>query len=182
MHRRSDKALDDLARMFNSHILLDQLLWAVLSFDSLSNPSIHQILARWAAGKFKSLRGHKRRSRHWLARMHAISLGFRSLEPALWAQAAEQWEPDDARVSRPVLRERGRNSSRHSSSRRSMVAWSTSSGPWMPRAKCSNVVSGPNQTQQAGGAQIDAQLLKKYGFVPDKLVTDDLRFLWGCSQ
>src|ERR1700757_464160 len=26
-------------------------------------------LARWASGKFKSLRGHKRRSRHWLARI-----------------------------------------------------------------------------------------------------------------
>ena len=26
------------------------------------------------------------------------------------------------------------------------------------------------------------KLLKKYSFVPDKLVTDDLRFLWSCSQ
>jgi len=30
---------------------------------------IDLILARWAAGKFKSLRGHKRRSRHWVARI-----------------------------------------------------------------------------------------------------------------
>src|SRR5277367_5308921 len=30
---------------------------------------IDLILARWATGKFKSLRGRKRRSRHWLARI-----------------------------------------------------------------------------------------------------------------
>ena len=34
--------------------------------------------------------------------------------------------------------------------------------------------SGPDQTQDAGGAQRKL-LLRKYGFVPDKLVTDDLR-------
>jgi hypothetical protein len=43
MHRRSDKGLDDLARMFNSHISwLDQLLWAVLSFGPLPNLAAHR--------------------------------------------------------------------------------------------------------------------------------------------
>src|SRR3984957_3368022 len=37
---------------------------------------------------------------------HAISLGC-SLTGTCSMDAAEQWEPDDARVSRPVLRERG---------------------------------------------------------------------------
>ncbi|WP_246704641.1 group II intron maturase-specific domain-containing protein [Rhizobium sp. P32RR-XVIII] len=71
MHLRSDKALDDLARMFNSYIrgwvnfygrfcpsALQPTLW-----------SIERYLARWASGKYKSLRGHKRRSRHWLLRI-----------------------------------------------------------------------------------------------------------------
>jgi hypothetical protein len=37
--------------------------------------------------------------------------------------------------------------------------------------------AGPNQAGQVGGAEIDAQPAeeKKYGFVPDKLVMDDLR-------
>jgi putative transposase len=35
--------------------------------------------------------------------------------------------------------------------------------------------SRPDQEEQAGGAQIDAQAAEEYGFVPDKLVTDDLR-------
>src|SRR6516164_7881699 len=42
MHRRSDKGLDDLARMFNSHSWLDQLLWAVLSFGPLPNLAAHR--------------------------------------------------------------------------------------------------------------------------------------------
>ena len=64
------------------------------------------LLGSMGLGKFKSLRGHKRRSRHWLARIA-------QRQPRLFAhwpcsmEKAEQWEPDDARVSRPVLRERG---------------------------------------------------------------------------
>src|SRR6201997_3473432 len=71
MHRRSDKGLDDLARMFNSHIrgwinyygrFCPSALYPTLRLIDLT-------LARWASGKFKSLRGHKLRSRHWLARI-----------------------------------------------------------------------------------------------------------------
>ena len=71
LHLRSDRALDDLARMFNSYIrgwinyygrfcpsALQPTLW-----------SIERYLARWASGKYKSLRRHKRRSRHWLLRI-----------------------------------------------------------------------------------------------------------------
>ncbi|QRM40469.1 group II intron reverse transcriptase/maturase [Rhizobium rhizogenes] len=71
LHLRSDKALDDLARMFNSYIrgwinyygrfcpsALQPTLW-----------SVERYLARWASGKYKSLRRHKRRSRHWLLRI-----------------------------------------------------------------------------------------------------------------
>ncbi len=71
MHRRSDKALDDLARMFNSHIR-GWINYYGRFCPSALYPTLRHIdliLARWAAGKFKSLRGHKRRSRHWLARI-----------------------------------------------------------------------------------------------------------------
>jgi RNA-directed DNA polymerase len=71
MHRRSDKALDDLARMFNTHIR-GWINYYGRFCPSALYPTLQRIdltLARWASGKFKSLRGHKRRSRHWLARI-----------------------------------------------------------------------------------------------------------------
>jgi hypothetical protein len=71
MHRRSDKTLDDLARMFNSSIR-GWINYYGRFCPSALYPTLQRIdltLARWASGKFKSLRGHKRRSRHWLARI-----------------------------------------------------------------------------------------------------------------
>src|ERR1700747_2159538 len=71
MHRRSDKGLDDLARMFISHIR-GWINYYGRFCPSALYPTLQRIaltLARWASGKFKSLRGHKRRSRHWLARI-----------------------------------------------------------------------------------------------------------------
>src|SRR5215467_1789312 len=71
MHRRSDKGLDVLARMFNSHIRgwINYYGWFCPSALYPTLQRIDLTLARWASGKFKSLRGHKRRSRHWLARI-----------------------------------------------------------------------------------------------------------------
>jgi len=71
LHLRSDKALDDLARMFNSHIrgwinYYGRFCPSAL-YPTLWN--IERYLARWVSGKYKSLRRHKRRSRHWLARI-----------------------------------------------------------------------------------------------------------------
>ena len=71
MHLRSDRALDDLARMFNSSIrgwvnYYGRFCPSAL-YPTLWN--IERYLARWASGKYKSLRRHKRRSRHWLARI-----------------------------------------------------------------------------------------------------------------
>src|SRR5271157_4807873 len=53
-----------------------------------------------------------------------------------------------------------------------MAACSISGMPWMPRAKCSTFWSGRNKR---AALKLMRKLLKKYGFVPDKLVTDDLR-------
>jgi transposase-like protein len=44
-----------------------------------------------------------------------------------------------------------------------MAGWSIRGVPWRPRVKCSTAL------------KLMRKLLKKYGFVPDKLVTDDLR-------
>lgn len=71
MHRRSDKALDDLARMFNSHIR-GWINYYGRFCPSALYPTLRHIdliLARWVAGRFKSMRGHRRRTRHWLARI-----------------------------------------------------------------------------------------------------------------
>src|ERR1700749_1297100 len=68
---RSDKGLDHLARMFNSHIR-GWINYYGRFCPSALYPTLRHIdiiLARWATGKFKSLRGRKRRSRHWLARI-----------------------------------------------------------------------------------------------------------------
>jgi len=68
LHQRSDKALDDLARMFNNHIR-GWINYYGRFYKSALYPTlrhIDRILARWAHRKFKSLRRHKRRTHHWL--------------------------------------------------------------------------------------------------------------------
>ncbi len=71
LHNRSDKSLEDLARMFNSHIR-GWISYYGRYYKSALYPTlrhIDRILARWAHRKFKSLRRHKRRSRQWLERV-----------------------------------------------------------------------------------------------------------------
>jgi len=75
MHRRSDKTLDDLARMFNpyirgwinyySHFYRSALYWTLNRVDA--------VLVRWACDKFKRLRRKPRRAREWLARVRRAS-------------------------------------------------------------------------------------------------------------
>ena len=68
LHERSDKTLDDLARMFNNHIR-GWINYYGRFYKSALYPAlrhIDRILARWAHRKFKSLRRHKRRTHHWL--------------------------------------------------------------------------------------------------------------------
>jgi RNA-directed DNA polymerase len=71
LHNRSDKSLDDLARMFNSHIRgwINYYGRYYKSALYLTLRHIDRTLARWAHRKFKSLRRHRRRSRHWLERI-----------------------------------------------------------------------------------------------------------------
>jgi RNA-directed DNA polymerase len=69
--RRSDKMLADLARMFNP-VLRGWLTY----YGSYSRSALHptcrcldEHLSRWAKRKYKRLRGHHRRARHWLRRI-----------------------------------------------------------------------------------------------------------------
>jgi len=107
MHRRSDKALDDLARMFNSHIR-GWINYYGRFCPSALYPTLRHIdliLARWAAGKFKSCAAQ--------AAIPTLGARIARHQPRLFAHwsllygSDRTMEPDDARVSRPVLRERG---------------------------------------------------------------------------
>ena len=71
LHLRSDKAIEDLSRMFNP-IIRGWLQYYGRFYRSALYPPMHQLdrsLARWAYRKYKKLRGHLRRATHWVARI-----------------------------------------------------------------------------------------------------------------
>ena len=68
LHARSDKAIDDLARMFNP-ILRGWLQYYGHYYRSAMYPvmrHLDRLLARWACRKYKKLRQHLRRATHWI--------------------------------------------------------------------------------------------------------------------
>jgi len=80
LHRRSDKGLEDLSRMFNP-IVRGWINYYGNYYKSALYPvfqGLDRILAKWAMGKYKKLRRHRRRAAHWL---RAIS----KREPRLFA-------------------------------------------------------------------------------------------------
>lgn len=71
LHNRSDKAIDDLSRMFNP-IIRGWIQYYGRFYRSALYPMMRQLdrsLARWAYRKYKKLRGHLRRATHWIARI-----------------------------------------------------------------------------------------------------------------
>jgi RNA-directed DNA polymerase len=71
LHRRTDKSMDDLARMFNP-----VLRGWINYYGSFYKSAIYRvlqhlndILVRWASRKYKRLRGHKGRAGLWLQRI-----------------------------------------------------------------------------------------------------------------
>jgi RNA-directed DNA polymerase len=71
LHLRSDKALDDLARMFNP-ILRGWVQYYGQYYKSALYPTfqvLDRILVKWAMRKYKKLKGHQRRATHWLGRI-----------------------------------------------------------------------------------------------------------------
>jgi len=80
LHLRSDKAIEDLSRMFNP-IIRGWLQYYGRYYRSALYPPMRQLdrlLARWAERKYKKLRGHLRRATHWVARISRR-------DPKLWA-------------------------------------------------------------------------------------------------
>ena len=71
LHLRSDKALDDLARMFNA-VIYGWVNYYSAFYKSALYPTLRHIdrkLMLWATRKFKRLKGHKRQAMHWLERI-----------------------------------------------------------------------------------------------------------------
>ena len=71
LHLRSDKSLEDLARMFNP-IIRGWISYYSSYYKSALYPILRhldRILARWAQRKFKRLKKHARRARHWVSRV-----------------------------------------------------------------------------------------------------------------
>jgi RNA-directed DNA polymerase len=71
LHLRSDKTLDDLARMFNP-ILRGWVQYYGQYYKSALYPTfqvLDRILVKWAMRKYKKLKGHQRRATHWLGQI-----------------------------------------------------------------------------------------------------------------
>jgi RNA-directed DNA polymerase len=68
LHSRSDKSLDDLARMFDP-VLCGWINYYGSYYRSALHPvfrHLNSTLTRWAMRKYKRLRGHQRNAEHWL--------------------------------------------------------------------------------------------------------------------
>ena len=80
LHLRSDKDLDDLARMFNP-VVRGWIQYYGRFYRSALYPAMKQLdrtLARWASRKYKRLRRHMRRAAQWIAKISRR-------DPKLWA-------------------------------------------------------------------------------------------------
>jgi RNA-directed DNA polymerase len=68
---KSDKTIEDLARMFRP-VIQGWINYYCKFYPSAFQPianHLDRFLARWAMRKFKRLRGHQRRAMHWLGRI-----------------------------------------------------------------------------------------------------------------
>jgi len=86
---RSEKDLDDLARMFNA-VIRGWVNYYGAFYKSALYPTLQHIdrkLARWAARKFKRLRRHRRRAEQWLRRVARRQPGLFALWRLLYGQA-----------------------------------------------------------------------------------------------
>lgn len=71
LHNRSDKSLDDLARMFNP-VIRGWMNYFTKFYKSAMYPTLRHLdryLVRWASRKYKKLYRHRRRAQQWLARI-----------------------------------------------------------------------------------------------------------------
>ncbi len=108
LHERSDKTLDDLARMFNNHIR-GWINYYGRFYKSALYPTLRTSTASWHDGRIGSSSPSDATSDGHITGCSA-SCGVSPiclLTGDFCMDAAEQWEPDEARASRPVLRARG---------------------------------------------------------------------------
>ena len=80
LHLRSDKAIDDLARMWNP-VLRGWIQYYGRFYKSALYPvfrHLNALLVRWARRKYKRFRRHRRRAEHWLG-------GVARREPRMFA-------------------------------------------------------------------------------------------------
>ncbi len=71
IQNRSDKSLEDIAHMFNP-VLRGWINYYGRFYKSALYPTLqhfYRTLTLWATRKYKRLRGHRRRARHWLGRI-----------------------------------------------------------------------------------------------------------------
>jgi RNA-directed DNA polymerase len=69
--QRSDKAIEDLSRMFNP-IIRGWIQYYGRYYRSALYPTMRELnraLALWAKRKYKKLRSHLRNAKHWIARI-----------------------------------------------------------------------------------------------------------------
>ena len=80
LHLRSDKALEDLSRMFNPIVRGWLQYYGRFYRSALLLPmrQLDRSLARWAYRKYQKLRGHLRRATHWITRISRR-------DPTVWA-------------------------------------------------------------------------------------------------
>jgi RNA-directed DNA polymerase len=86
---RSDKDLDELARMFNA-VIRGWVNYYGAFYKSALYPTLQHIdrkLARWATRKFKRLRRHRRRAEQWLRRIARRQPGLFAHWRLLYGQA-----------------------------------------------------------------------------------------------
>ncbi len=88
-HLRSDKSLEDLARMFNP-VIRGWINYYGRFYKSALYPTLRCLdrrLVRWAMRKFKRLKGHKRRAAQWLRGVARRQPGLFAHWRLLYAQA-----------------------------------------------------------------------------------------------
>ena len=104
--QRSDKAIEDLSRMFNP-IIRGWIQYYGRYYRSALYPTMRQLdrdLVLWAKQKYKKLRRHLRRAIHWIARIsRSASELFAHWQ--IGARHGSMMELYELRGSRTVLRE-----------------------------------------------------------------------------
>src|SRR6266852_5835461 len=96
---RSDKAIDDLARMWNPVLRGWIQYYGRFYRSALCSVFRHlnDLLVRWAMRKYKRFRRHRRRAEHWLAGLGALRGGSRGCLPT-----GTSWACDGSRMSGDV--------------------------------------------------------------------------------